>query len=253
MRTTIAVFLAAGLAIVAGCSSSSDLFTSPSSIGGADATAAKGGNGGGGGGNGGGGNGGGGDAIAVRGMWGPAPVGQETAISGGDFDGEILGQLGLHAEGDDLGDISVTGIGGHSTGGTLVLVHMNGVGILTTGLNEDAGMNDVEADGFAHGFVVEWTDAIDANITYRLHYGDPNTQPEFNYGHVVCTDGSVDGSSPCAAAVIDSKIGIYDSTAAVGTATPRATGPRASLRRQVGKRKAVVIGYFDVPFSLNVQ
>jgi len=251
MRSAVAVLVAASL-VGGGACSSSDYVTSPSSIGGADATEAKGGRGG----------GGGTGGTPVTGTWGTAPDEQATGISMlGTFDGAILDNAAFHAEGDDLGSISVSGLG-DTTGGTLVLVHMNSVANLTMGNNPDASNPELNlggtlgADGYAHQFVVAWKDGDNPNVTYRLQYGDVNTQPEPgipNYGHVACTSGSFDGSSPCVAAVIDSKEGTYDSTVAEGTVSPRVTGPIARLLRQDGKRKPVVIGNFSVPFSLTVQ
>lgn len=215
MRPAIAVLLSASVIGVGACSSSSDYVTGPSSFGGRAATAAKPGGGP-----------GGGSAISVTGIWGTAPDAQATAIAGASFQGAILDNDSFHAEGN-LGTVEIAGLQGTS-GGDLVLVHMNSVRTLPS-------------DGdFAHQFTVEWKDG---NNTYRLLWSDPD------YAHVKCD--AVEGGA-CVGATIDSKDGTYSSNHEAPY-NQRATGPDATLTVREGKRKAVPVGTFSVPFSLTVS
>lgn len=135
--------------------------------------------------------------------------------------------------------------------GTLVGIGINAMQALAEGENPDCLNNeDVLCNGYARQAFITWTAG---NQTYRLQYGDVNTQPDPgvpNYAHVECHE-VVDGECRNATADgADSLPGYYDSTVEAGIVSRRVTGPTAKLL--AGKGRLREIGLYRVPFSFEI-
>jgi hypothetical protein len=120
---------------------------------------------------------------------------------------------------------------------------------LTPSPNQDCeGANAIAAcdsDGFAKQHIVSWSVG---KTRYSLQWVLSSEGQPPDYPRVECHLADADGV--CIEATMDTKVGIFDSTVDVGTASLRSTGSVAWLRTGGGSK---FVGFYSVPFSMTVQ
>lgn len=197
---------------------------------------------------------GGNNAPALRGWFGDGAVSSDGDFVGTLFDGQLDTSQAVTVFFDcpnitpqpDAPPFFPGCEAGGDPSGTLVGIGINAMQALVTGSNlPDCIGGTVGCDGYARQAFISWTVG---KTTYRLQYGNVDTQPDPpNYAHVQCLE-VVDGA--CHNATADDVEGWYDSTVPQDVITRRRTGPVAMLLE--GKGRLREVGLYRVPFSFEL-